>query len=138
MTLMLSEILALIANAKTKDEKVALLNKHKSKALVNILIAMYDKKKMIPWLPKGKPPYKPNPDQGAVGALYREQRRLTYLFKGWGGDNLTQVKRESIYIEMLEIVHPDDAELLIKVMNQEGIKGITKSTINKAYGDIIT
>lgn len=133
MILSMSEILNKVAKAVKKEDKIRILKQHESLPLKNVLIAMYDKKKMVPLLPAGEPPYNANTDKNAYGSLFREQKHLKYLYKGWGGDNLKQVKREQIFIQMLETVHKDDARLLIQVINQEPIKGISKNVINEAY-----
>jgi len=137
MTTSIAEILEMVSNAKTKKEKIALLQKYKSKQLINVLICIYDTAKMVPNIPNEAPPYKPSDDMGDFGGFYREARKLKYFFEGWGGDNLKQDKRENLFIQILESVHPHDAKVFINCITQEPIKGITVNTINKAYGDII-
>ena len=71
------------------------------------------------------------------GALYREARKLKYLADGFGGENLTKIKREQIFIQILETVHREDAKLLIDMIAQKGYKGLTVKQINEAFGNII-
>jgi hypothetical protein len=57
--------------------------------------------------------------------------------KGGGYDNLNQVKRESLFISLLEDVDNDDADLLANhVISQKPIKGLTEKTLVEAFPDI--
>lgn len=67
----------------------------------------------IEWdLPSGAPPYKPS-DADILPARLHQQARKLYLFWKGGHPTLTRTRREAMFIELLENVEPDDAELLI-------------------------
>lgn len=134
--LSLSEIVNTAAGLKSKDEKVAYLLKHNSKELRNIIKVMYDKKLELN-IPNTAPPYTPSEFPDSHGLLYREARKLTYFVKGFDGDNLDQVRRESIFIQMLESVDPGDAELLVKMIAQKPIKGLPESVIRAAFPTLL-
>jgi hypothetical protein len=72
------------------------------------------------------------------GALLRESRKLKYFIDGMGGENVDKMKREQIFIQLLESVDPNDAELLCKMIEQKPLKGLTSKVINEAFGPIIT
>lgn len=137
MVLMLSEIVKKTCELKTREEKVAWLKQNNSRALQDILIAMYDKKKIKFLIPNTEPPYTPSQAHENQGALFREARKLKYFVQGFGGENVAKIKREQIFIEMLETVHRDDAKLLIDMIKQQGYKGLTVKVINEAFGNII-
>ena len=59
MRLMISEVLQKVSNAKTKAEKIALLQEHTTDALLSIVIINYDDS-VVSLLPEGRPPYKEN------------------------------------------------------------------------------
>ena len=128
-TLGIGEIINEAINIQKKVDKVEYLKKHNSKELRNILKIMYDKSLELN-IPNSAPPYTPTEHPDTYGALYREARKLKYFVKGYGGDNLPTVKRENLFIEMLESVHPIDAELLCKMIAQKPLKGLPASVIN--------
>lgn len=137
MVMMISEIVNKACELKTREEKVAWLKKNDSQPLRNILIAMYDKKKIKFLIPNSEPPYTPSQAHENQGALFREARKLKYFVAGFGGDDVHQIKREQIFIEMLETVHREDAKLLVDTIKQKGYKGLTVKVINEAFDNII-
>lgn len=137
---MISESLAEIVNTacelKTKKEKVDYLQKHKSKPLCNILKVMYDKSMELT-IPNTVPPYTPSTISESHGMLFREARKLPYFIKGYDGDNMSQAKRESIFIQILETVDKKDAELLVKMLAQKPLKGLPLATVKEAFPNLI-
>jgi len=128
-TLGLGEIVNEAIKIQKKVDKVAYLQQHNSKELRDIFKLMYDKSLEFN-IPTSAPPYTPTEHPDTYGALYREARKLKYFVKGYAGENLSQMKRENLFIEMLESVHPTDAELLIKMIAQKPLKGLPASVIN--------
>lgn len=137
MLLSIAEIIDKACKLKTKDEKVKWLRENASIPLQNILILMYDKKFKFN-IPNTKPPYKPSEFPDSQGMLFKQARKLSYFVEGMDGDNLSRIKREHLFIEMLETVDKEDAEILCKMLEQKPLKGLTASTINEAFGNIIT
>jgi hypothetical protein len=69
--------------------------------------------------------------------LYTEARRL-YLFLKGGNPNLTPFRREMLFINLLETVHPNDAKLLLTVKEKKlPYKGLTLNLIKEAYPGLI-
>lgn len=128
-TVGIGEIVNEVIKVQKKVDKVAYLKKHNSKELRDILKLMYDKSLEFN-IPNTAPPYTPTEHPDTYGALYREARKLKYFVKGYGGDGLPAIKREHMFIEMLESVHPTDAELLVKMIAQKPLKGLPPSVIN--------
>ena len=133
---MISEIINKARKLKTHDEKVTWLKQHNTLQIRNILTLMYDKSKVF-LIPSEAPPYTPSSAVENYGALYTESRKLKYLVNGFGGENVNKLKREQIFIQMLETVHKDDALLLLDMVAQKGYKDLPAKVINEAYGNII-
>ena len=87
-------------------------------------------------LPEGTPPYKPCEYPNVDNMLYSEARKL-YLFLEGGNNNLTPLKREKMFIDLLECVTPEDAKLLLSVKEKKlPFNGLKPETIKKAYPGI--
>jgi len=133
-----SEILRAVSNAKTKDQKIKLLQDHRTHALVSLFIWNFDES-IESALPEGEVPYTPNsaPTPDAQSRLMSEYRTLYNFVKG-GNDRLQRTRRENLFIELLESLHPDEAELLCLVKDKNLGKKykITYNTDKEAYSDI--
>ncbi len=86
-------------------------NEHRTKALDDILKIVYSGKKWL--LPAGAPPYTPNRIDDTKYNLYNQARRMHYFVEGSPVTN--PIKREQMFIELLESVDPEDAETIIKL-----------------------
>ena len=134
--LSIAEILEEAAKKKSKAEKVEYLRQNNSLPLRNILVLMYDKTKKFN-IPDTAPPYTPSEFPDNQGALFKQARKLKYFVEGFAPPGIHRIKRETIFIEMLESVDKKDAELLCQMIQKKPIKGLTKATINEAFGEII-
>lgn len=132
----LAEIVKTASEMKTKKEKVAYLQERASKPLRNIIKVMYDKS-MVLNIPNVAPPYEPSESSESHGMLFREARKLPYFIKGYDGDNIHPIRRESLFIQMLESVDKEDAELLCMMIKQKPIKGLPLATIKEAFPGLI-
>ena len=138
MTLSLSEIVNTACTTTKKEDKVKFLKQHNSVELRNILILMYDKSSFELSLPSAVPPYTPSEISESHGMLYREARKLKYFIKDHPeAKGLTQLRKEQLFIQMLETVDKEDAELLVKMIQRKPLKGLTAAIINEAFGPII-
>ncbi len=137
MQLLMNEILQKVSNAKTKAQKIKLLNEYNSPALRAILIANFDES-VISMLPEGKVPYKPNdaPEETEHTKLIQEYRKLYLFFKG--GANISQARRESLFIQLLEGLHAKEAEVLCLVKDKKIGKRwkITRQCVEEAFPSI--
>lgn len=137
MRLSLSEIIDKAVELKTKEEKVQWLRSNASIPLQTILRYTYDKENVEFLIPNTAPPWKKNSYIGVEGMLYKEVRRLRIFVKGGGYDNLNQVKRENLFISLLEDIDNNDAELLCKMIAQKPIKGLPRSVVEEAFPGLI-
>jgi hypothetical protein len=129
-------VLERASGLSTAEEKAAYLRQNDNTALRIVLKYALDKR--VKWLlPKGPAPYKPCPYLDQEGQLYSEARRL-YLFVEGGNPNLTDLRREMMFIQILESVHPKDAELLNKIKDKKlPVKGITTKVVNLAFPGLV-
>ena len=134
---LLHEILTKVNNAKDKPKKIEVLKQNDSLPLRQILKGAFDPK--IEWdLPPGNPPYQVN-DAPAVTehtTLYTEAKKLWHFVKG-ADEALSKTKKEIMFIQMLEGLHKDDAELMVAVKEKElnkRYKGLTDAVVKEAFG----
>jgi hypothetical protein len=137
--LLISEILRKVSNAKTKKEKVDLLRKHNSTALRQLMVINFDES-IISELPEGDVPYTPN--DAPVGTdhtrLEQEYRGLYRFFKG-GDPRIKSLKRETLFVQLLEGLSSEEAELLVLCKDgrlNEKYKRITKAVVSEAFPQI--
>tara|TARA_Y100000004_G_scaffold186555_1_gene238239 strand:+ start:19 stop:450 length:432 start_codon:yes stop_codon:yes gene_type:complete len=137
MQLLLNEVLQKVSNAKTKAQKVKLLQQHNTPALRQILIANFDDS-VISMLPEGDVPYEQNdvPEGTEHTKLIHEYRKLYLFFKG--GSNLSQNRREMLFIQLLEGLHKGEAEVLCLMKDKKLGKRwkITKQCVEEAFPQI--
>jgi len=133
-----SEILQAVSSAKTKKQKIEILQEYRSPALVSLFVWNYDDS-VKSAIPEGIVPYTPNdaPTPEAQSKLASQYRTLYNYVRG-GNDALRQVKRESLFIELLESLHPDEAELICLVKDKDLTKKsrVTHNVVKEAYPDV--
>ena len=131
-----SEILDKVSKKKTKKEKVALLQRYNSDALRMVIKSSFDPK--IEWqLPEGGVPYMANdaPEGTEHTMLVSEARKLFHFIKG-GNPTLHQNKRETMFVQMLEGLQEQEAELLIAAKDKklhQVYKGLSKNVVMEAF-----
>ena len=137
MRLLMHEVLQKVSNAKTKKEKINLLQEYNTNALRMLLIINFDDS-VVSLLPPGNVPYTPNeaPEGTEHTILEKEARLLHHFFKG--GSNVSQVKRENMFVQMLEGLNKGEAEALIKAKDKQIGKRwkITKAAVTEAFPSI--
>ena len=137
MKLLMHEVLQKVSNAKTKAQKVKLLEQYNTPALRAILIANFDES-VISMLPDGEVPYKKNdaPEDTEHTKLAHEYRKLYLFFKG--GANISQTRRETLFIQLLEGLHQGEAEVLCLVKDKKIGKRwkITRQCVEQAFPSI--
>ena len=139
MRLMISEVLRKAHNAKTKAEKIKILQDNNTQTLRSIFIINFDET-VVPRVPLGEDvPYRPNeaPKGTEHTLLEQEGKKLYRFFKG-GDDSLPGMKVESMFIQMLEGLHQEEAEVLIKAVNRTLHKKyrITRAVVSEAFPSI--
>lgn len=136
MRLGIFQILEKAAEPKAVADRIAVLRENNSTALQTILKYAYDPS--IVWdLPEGAPPYKPCPYPAQEMRLFAEIRRL-YLFIKGGNPNLNKLRRETLFIELLESIHPEDAKILVSIKDKKlPYKSLNAKVIKEAFPGLI-
>ncbi len=131
-------ILELVSKQRTIGKKVEILKEYRNDALTAVLIWNFDES-VLSLLPQGNVPYERN--EVPVGtdhtSLRKEWKNMYHFVKG-GNDSLSKTRRETMFIQMLEGLHPDEADLvcLIKDKGLSTKYKISKQVVEQAFPDI--
>ena len=161
------EVLHLASKQRSKAKKVEVLKRYEDPSLKALFIWNFDES-IISVLPDGEVPYTGYDDQTtysgtlttkiseevrkmhetgsfSMGAtdkeghttIRREYKNFYHFIKG-GNDSLNNIRRETMFINILEGLHPLEAEIitLIKDKNLETKYKIPKEVVSEAYSDI--
>ena len=160
------EVLEAASKQRTKAKKVEVLQRYKHPSIVTIFVWNYDTS-IITLLPEGDVPYgNTGEDQQTSGTLsdkindavgkmaemgstslgsqdqgkasIRGEYQKFYNFCKGGNPSLSNLRRETMFINILEGLHPLEAEVLILVKdkNLESKYKISKEVISTAYPEI--
>ena len=133
------EILELASSQRTKAKKVDILKEYRDDSLTAVLIWNFDDT-VKSAVPEGEVPYKEN--EVPVGtdhtSLRREWKNLFHFIKG-GNDELSSLRRETMFIQMLEGLHPEEAKIicLVKDKNLAEKYKLTRELVAEAFPDIV-
>ena len=161
------EVLHLASKQRSKAKKVEVLKRYEDPSLKAIFIWNFDES-IVSVLPDGEVPYTGYDDQTtysgtlttkiseevrkmhetgsfSMGAtdkeghttIRREYKNFYHFIKG-GNDSLNNIRRETMFINILEGLHPLEAEIitLVKDKNLETKYKIPKEVVSEAYSDI--
>jgi hypothetical protein len=134
MVMSVSEILKKCSEFKKKEERVEALRQNCNEPCKIILQYMFhpDAKFL---LPEGKPPFKYS-QFDEHNMLHREARKLYLFIEGLSPD-MNPLKRESLFIQILEAIHPEDADLLLSMKDKKSpYKGLTKDVAVAAFPEL--
>ena len=162
------EVFALVNKQKTKAKKVEVLRKYEHDSLKALFIWNFDPSVISLLPPGEVPYASMKDEQITTGTLstkiaqavgtmeynnddsmglgdfkkgrttIRKEYQRFYNFCKGGNDQLKSLRRETMFIQMLEGLHPLDAEILclVKDKNLEEKYKITKEIVSEAYPDI--
>lgn len=132
-----NEILEEIEKAKGK-KKIDLLKEHGAVAPLSLLLSLNFDETIKLELPPGMPPHKrdeaSHPDTFQT-TLVRELPRMKIFFKGMYPD-MSKMKKEHQFIQMLEGIPPKEADVLVHVKDKaltEMYPSITKDLVKKYF-----
>jgi hypothetical protein len=161
------EVLDLASKQRSKAKKVEVLKKYRDNGLVAVLIWNFDET-ITSLLPEGEVPYSGFEDQaksngGLTTKITEEVRRMHetdsfsmgssdknghttirrefknfYHFLKGGNPGLNAIRRETMFINILEGLHPLEAEIICLVKDKKLTDKykITKEIVSEAYPDI--
>jgi hypothetical protein len=137
---LVSELFKAVHGKKTAPQKVALLKEHKRDDVKALLIWNFDKG-IDSAVPEGAVPYKKNDaPAGTEGhtRLIHEWRTL-YNFVRGGNNGISNMRRETLLIQLLESLQQDEAEIvcLVKDKALQSKYRITRSVVEQAYPEIV-
>jgi hypothetical protein len=141
MRLSVSEIFAQADAIEDKDEKLAFLQKHWATQLRTVLNIAFNKK--VKWhLPKGKPPINSNSSVGSPTRLYYEIPKLYRFIENGPFEqplpNINRMRRESLFMEMIQELTPGDAELIFDLKDGKwNYKTLTKKWFDEVSPGLI-
>ena len=106
------EILELVGKQRSKAKKIDILKEYENDALKTIFIWNFDDT-VVSVVPEGEVPFKKN--EVPIGtdhtSLRREHKNLYHFVRG-GNDSLSAIRRETMLIQLLEGLHPEEAEII--------------------------
>ena len=132
------EILELASKQRSRAKKVEILQEYANPALKSLFIWNFDDT-VISVVPEGDVPYKEN--EVPVGtdhtSLRREWKHLYNYVKG-GNDSLTALRRETMFIQLLEGLHPEEAKIicLVKDKQLQTKYKLTQDIVAEAFPDV--
>lgn len=134
----IAEILSQISKIKDPQERQnALSTCAEIQPLIQVLHATFHPEVKF-LLPEGAPPFK-KLEKGvdAQGTLYREAKRF-YLFIDGLSPDVNQLKRETLFVQMLEALDPDDADLVLGMKDKKMIyPGITYELVAATFPGLL-
>ncbi len=142
---MVHELLEAVDSERVKAKKLELLRTHGDDSFKMVMIWNFDES-VISVLPEGNVPYEPvegdvqaSKEQGVPQrTTIRNAARQFYRFVKGGDDQLNKIKRESIFINILQTLPQPEAEILVlvkdKALNTK--YNITKELVSEAYPEI--
>ena len=131
------ETLELVGKAKTREEKRQVLTDRDNFATKALLQLNYHPD--VKWhLPSGAPPYTPGQIADSTpNSLHFEVKKLDYYVDPSPHD-LPMLRRESMFVELLERVDPKDAKLIIAVKDRKlSYKGLSYKLVKDTWPDLL-
>ena len=135
----LFEILELVSKQRTRAKKIEVLKQYETESLKAILIWNFDET-VVSMLPEGEVPFEKNdvPVGTDHTSLRKEWKNLYHFVKG-GNNGINAIRRETMFINILQGLHPLEAEILTLVKDKklETKYNISKDVVSAAYPDIV-
>ena len=119
-----------------KEERIRALRENQSHALKSVLKCMIDPNiKFL--LPEGNPPFKASQFDDP-GRLHQDIRKFNIFVEGGQGyENVAKVKREMLFIDFLESLDPDEANLILHMKDKKSpFKNLTKDIAQAAFPEL--
>ena len=148
---LMSEVFQRVSNAKTKAEKVKILQEYKSPALTKLLLCNFASSIRF-CFPTGETPFTPNEVPAGIEHqyLYNEHKHIEkFIAKKVNGivyygcsngprPRIQQLKKEHLWMQLLENLHQDEAKVmdLIKDKKLTSKYKITKQNVIDAFPEL--
>lgn len=121
----LYEIIELIQKCDDKKDKVDLIRYYsRMSSWTDYLRGVFDDRIQFN-LPGGEVPYTPAEEQTVPTSWHKQNVKLQYFVKGSRkSDPMHPLKRETMFIGLLEVIHPKDAEIIADMINKKAPEGL--------------
>jgi len=133
------EIFAAVVAERTKEKKINILQQYNENFIKSLLIWNFDPS-IQSVLPEGDVPIQPkeNADTVPPSSNIRKEWSKFYNFVKGGNDAMNRLRKETLFINLLESFHPGEAEVLCLVKDKrlQTKYNITKELVSEAYPDI--
>lgn len=136
--LRVNEVFDRVAEAPNKKAKIEVLHNHNHRGIRDVLKGAFDDSIQFN-LPTGAPPYTPASESAPGSSLLKQSKKFQYFVQTRDRPK-ANAKIETLFIRMLESVHPKEAEILVlmKDKNLDGkYKGLTKKLVSEAFPGLI-
>ena len=134
MKIGMAELFEQAAKKRAKKDKIAALQEARHQPHFFTMLKYIFKENILWDLPEGTPPYKAQVKETDLQhVLFSEFRRIKIFMMG-EYPQMKPIKRETLFIEFLESLDPDDAKLIIAMKDKKSpYKGLTKKTVLEAF-----
>ena len=124
--------------ADSRESRLGVLKKYEDNwAFKDILRGSFDESLEF-ILPSGRPPFTPNKAESVPSTLLKQHKQFGNFIKGGTGEQTPAFKRENQFVQLLESVHPEDAEYVLKmVAKKPPCRYITKKLVQEAFPTLI-
>jgi len=132
------EIFSAISTERTKSKKIEIFQQYNENFIKSLLIWNFDAS-IISVLPEGEVPIQAKEDaEKNPSSNIRKEWNKFYNFVKGGNDGMNKLRKETMFINMLESFHPGEAEVLCLVKDKklQTKFNITKELVSEAYPDI--
>ena len=134
--LLYHEVLTKVNNAKDKPKKVAVLRQHDTPGLRRIIKGSFDPN--ITWdLPEGSPPFIANEaPEGTEHSLLENESKKFWHFVTGADTSTSKTRKETMFVQILEALHKDEADVAIKMKDKElhkHFKGLSTAVVKEAF-----
>ena len=136
--LMYHEVIELFQKAEKRSEKIEVLRKHADGNFLSFLKMSFDPRIVFD---VEIPSYKPSIIPAGLNDLYlhNEVQRLYRFIKDHPrrAEGLTPAKQKSLLTSLLEALHKDEADLLVRCINKDlRVPFLTPKLIKEAFPDL--
>ena len=137
-TPLVSELFEKVRKAETDDEKVFLLQQNDNFTVKTLLQCTFSTNINFD-LPETDPPYTEDdsPEGLSLTSLHREVKKFVYFVPWHQSYVKNPIKREQIFIEMLEGLHDSEAKLVLNVKAKQ-ISGISHDVAHRAFPSVVS
>lgn len=135
MKYLYSEIFDQFEKAKTRKEKIDILRGNDSKSFRLFFMYLYSPRAVFV---TEIPQYRPAIEPAGLNWVYLDQElgKLNKFMQGHD-PNLSEKKRKDLLVILLETLHKDEADILVRLMKKDlGIKYLTPKIVQEAFPDI--